>query len=454
MCRCPECNSGDWVKIGQRLFIGFAIIIIINLLASALIINNIQNVQKYYQSKKAADNLVNDLKDSMLVEKEFRSAYDTGLVVDFQLEYKNITRDIYEMETSGMDYGTGVNFSGIRSSVQQYHDLILNNNNYLYSTENTWRTEENIVSSPGGIYQNSADIKARVLELSLGRNNSAEGVRYLYDMQQDERNYLSTHDAAYLADIHDIQNKTLEWSGGDPELAQDIWRYDNNLDVLGGLYAHQADTSGKIDGVVSGLENDMVSLGTDVNARFEDMLARTTATVVAVLVLSVLSSIVISLFITRTISRPIEYLARASERIALGDLRAKVEEKGNDEVASLSRSMQKMVKSMRERIEFNDALIRNIVDAQSIVDNEGNIFYVNEPMLGLAGYDFSEIINQDYRLYFENLPDLSGIRSDISCPCRLVKKGGIKADAACRLSILKDGEGARVGTIVLVRTDR
>ena len=74
------------MKIGQKLFIGFAIIILINVIAGVLIINNMDTVQQYYQSKKAMDSLNAHLKDSMLTENEFRSAYDTGLVDDFRFK--------------------------------------------------------------------------------------------------------------------------------------------------------------------------------------------------------------------------------------------------------------------------------------------------------------------------------------------------------------------------------
>ena len=88
------------MKIGRRLFIGFAIIILINVAAGAMIINNVGSVQHYYDNKKTMDSLINHLDDCRLAESQFRSSYDTKLVTDFQFDYLNVSRDISDMEAT------------------------------------------------------------------------------------------------------------------------------------------------------------------------------------------------------------------------------------------------------------------------------------------------------------------------------------------------------------------
>jgi nitrogen fixation/metabolism regulation signal transduction histidine kinase len=157
---------------------------------------------------------------------------------------------------------------------------------------------------------------------------------------------------------------------------------------------------------------------------------------------------------TRSISRPIEALARTSEKIARGDLKAKIGTAGNDEVSSLARSLQKMLTAMRERMEFNDALIRNIVDAQVIANNEGTLVYANGPTMKLFEDDFSSIVGKEYTRFLEGLPVLMEVRSDLSCKCTLLKKSGEKADVLCRLSVIKNGEGRRTGTMIMIKEQR
>ncbi len=442
------------MKIGQRLIIGFAIIILINAIAGVLIIKNMDTVQQYYQSKKSMDNLTADLKDSMLTENEFRSTYNTSLVVDFQLEYRNITRDIYDMQTSGMSYGNETNFTDMQSSVHSYHDLILNNNEYLYSIENLWRTEQSLMTSPGGITDSSEAIKERVLDLGAENNNTAKGMGYLYDMMQGEQNFLSTHDPVYLNYIHDRENLTLAWSGNDAELTQDVWRYNNNIDMLATLYSQSIHTNGDIDMTVGSLGDEISSTGTTVNGEFEDALRQTTLTVISLITISILSSVIILIFITRSVSKPIETLAQASEKIARGDWKTKVSTKGNDEVSSLARSFQKMVTSIRERIEFNDALIRNMVDAQIMVHPEGEIFYFNEAASKLTGYSFDEVVGKPYGMLLAELPIPSDVRSDQSCNCTLIKKDQAHVRSFCRLSVVKNGEGNRIGTMIMIRESK
>lgn len=439
------------MKIGQRLFIGFSIIILINVLAGYIIVSDVNSVQQYYQSKTAMDNLIDHLKDCRLTEKGFRSAYDTKLVVDFQTQYKNVTRDLNEMEISNTAYGSGVDFNSIQASIKDYHNLVLQNIENTYSLENLWRSEQDTISSPGGLNDSSSAMTDRVLKLEAEKNRGGSGMRYLYGIQQDERNFLITHDPSYLNDIYLMENLTLTWANDDQVLTEDIWRYNNNLNVLSNLFSHQVSTEGQIDTTVGSLGEQLSSIDADVSSAFETALQRTMITIAALVALSLVSSIVISVIMTRSISRPIASLAQTSEKIAAGDLRRKIEVKGNDEVSSLGRSFQRMVTSMRERIEFNDALVRNIVDAQIIVSPEGKIIYFNNAAKSMTGYSYGEISSIPYDAILDGLPGLSGIRADISRDCVLVRKDGSRVNVTCRLSAVNDGEGARMGTMVLLK---
>ena len=85
------------MKIGRRLFMGFAIIILINVAAGAMIINNVGSVQHYYNNKKTMDSLISHIDDCRLAESRFRSSYDTNLVIGFQSDYLNVSRDLSNM---------------------------------------------------------------------------------------------------------------------------------------------------------------------------------------------------------------------------------------------------------------------------------------------------------------------------------------------------------------------
>lgn len=439
------------MKIGRRLFIGFAIIILINVAAGAMIINNVGSVQHYYENKKTMDSLISHLDDCRLAESQFRSTYDTQLVSDFQSDYLNVSRDISDMETLQNANGDSSNLSAIKTSIDDYRNYVLNNVEYPNNIENLWRSEQDTVSSPGGLTANSNAINQRMFELASANNLSWSGMLYLSDMEQDEKDLLSTHDTKYLDDLQSTETLTLNWSENDPVLTQDIWRYNNNLDALTSLYSRQTDTGTRIDSTVLALEDNVSTMDAGVSAAFDNTLQRTTLTVIGLIVLSLALSIAISLVVTRSISRPIESLSMAAQKIAAGDMRKKVDIKRNDEIGSLADSFSKMMTSIRSRMEFNDSLVRNIVDAHIIVDEMGKIFYFNRPAMQLTGYSYTEATNMRYQDILQDTPIFMDSIDSVSHECTLVKKDGVEVHVQCHMSMLKDGEGNKIGTMILIR---
>jgi methyl-accepting chemotaxis protein len=76
---------------------------------------------------------------------------------------------------------------------------------------------------------------------------------------------------------------------------------------------------------------------------------RTTGLMLAAVFLAVASSVGVGLVITRSIARPVLAVVEAAERIAQGDLTARVESTGGrDETARLLDAMQRMVRSTQE----------------------------------------------------------------------------------------------------------
>lgn len=439
------------MKIGRRLFMGFAIIILINVAAGAMIINNVGSVQHYYNNKKTMDSLISHIDDCRLAESRFRSSYDTNLVIGFQSDYLNVSRDLSDMGVLQNATGEDSNLSAIKSSVDDYRNYVLNNVEYPNNIENLWRSEQDTLSSPGGLTANSNAISQRVLELASTNNLSWSGMLYLNGMQQDENNFLSTHDDRYLDDLHTMENLSLNWSGNDPMLSQDIWRYNNNLGALTSLYSRQADTGARIDSTVMALESNVSAMDTGVSTAFDNTLQRTIMTVIGLIVLSLSLSIAISFFVTRSISKPIESLSIAAQKIASGDMRRKVEINRNDEIGSLADSFSKMMASIRSRMEFNDSLVRNIVDAHIIVDELGKIFYFNKPAIQLTGYSYGEALNMRYQDILRDIPIFTDKTDSVSYGCTLVKKDGSELPVQCYMSTLNNGEGVKIGIMILIR---
>jgi PAS domain S-box-containing protein len=439
------------MKIGRRLFIGFAIIILINVAAGTMIINNVGSVQHYYDNKKTMDSLISHLDDCRLAESKFRSTYDTNLVTDFQSDYLNVSRDISNIGALQNANVDDSNLSAIKLSVDDYRNYVLDNVKYSNNIENLWRSEQDTIASPGGL---NADLNAtsqRVVELAATNNLSWSGMLYLNYIEQDDSNFLSTHNNQYLDDLYKRENLLSNWANNDPLLAQDIWRYNNNLNALTSLYSRQADTGAHIDSTVMALENNVSTMDMGVSTAFDNTLQRTILTVIGLIALSLVLSIAISLLVTRSISKPIESLSMVAQKIASGDMRRKVEINRKDEIGSLADSFSKMMTSIRSRMEFNDALVRNIVDAHMIAYDDGTIFYFNKPAIKMTGYSYAEATNMRYQDMLRDTPIFTDTTNSVSYSCTLVKKDMSELLVRCNMSTINDGEGNKIGTMILIR---
>jgi PAS domain S-box-containing protein len=100
----------------------------------------------------------------------------------------------------------------------------------------------------------------------------------------------------------------------------------------------------------------------------------------------------------RSVARPLRRLAGAAERLAAGDLTARVPENGVDEVGELGRAFNAMAASLeaaRRDLEAREERFRSLLaaapDGMVIVDCDGRVVAVNDATLAFSGYDEGEL---------------------------------------------------------------
>ncbi|MBI4703422.1 MAG: HAMP domain-containing protein [Deltaproteobacteria bacterium] len=87
---------------------------------------------------------------------------------------------------------------------------------------------------------------------------------------------------------------------------------------------------------------------------------RLRATLVQVLLGALAATVVLSLFLAGTISRPLSRLTRVAERISQGDRRARLKLQRRDEIGDLARSFDAMAQKLDDRARFVAELAANI----------------------------------------------------------------------------------------------
>jgi len=128
---------------------------------------------------------------------------------------------------------------------------------------------------------------------------------------------------------------------------------------------------------------------------------------------------IIHLLLTRLVTRPVTELAAKAKQLARGNLDVAVEPISEDAIGVLGNSFNYMVRSIKDQIEFANALKSAIADPFFMVDTGMTITYMNEACAKLTGYSKAEAEgNLRCRDIFKS--DVC----DINCPVNLCFETG------------------------------
>ena len=139
---------------------------------------------------------------------------------------------------------------------------------------------------------------------------------------------------------------------------------------------------------------------------------KTTYLIILVLItlLIIFAEIWLGLYLAREMTVPVERLVKAAQEVGRGRLDVKIEKTGNDEIATLVESFNKMTADLksnqatiRQRTQQLEAILSNIATGVILVDLNGNILTINDsarallelPSVGEIGKSMREIFSND-----------------------------------------------------------
>ncbi len=130
---------------------------------------------------------------------------------------------------------------------------------------------------------------------------------------------------------------------------------------------------------------------------------------------SVVLVVSVSLFVARSVTKPIVALSTAAKGLAGGDWDAELTPVGNDEVSELTRTFNEMASSLKAReraLRKSEGMFRaiteNTADATVILDGKSVYQYASPSVRGMLGYRPEEIVGRTPDL-FVHPDDLPGV---------------------------------------------
>ncbi len=114
----------------------------------------------------------------------------------------------------------------------------------------------------------------------------------------------------------------------------------------------------------------------------------------------------LSLLLTRRMTRPILKIAQVASRVAAGDFEGRVEHASGDELGALATTFNQMIQDLkRQRAQlvdkdYVDNIIRSMINTLIVVDSGGKIRTVNKAACDLLGYAGDGLVGQPVSMLF------------------------------------------------------
>ncbi|MHA6480805.1 methyl-accepting chemotaxis protein [Paenibacillus sp. strain BS8-2] len=119
-------------------------------------------------------------------------------------------------------------------------------------------------------------------------------------------------------------------------------------DAIATYYSETSAPSGQVNDLIDLLFNHKVEKGTDKTHELESLTTRISLTMIVIVIAAVTVSILLGIFIARSISRPIQHLVQTSTKVADGNLEVNIEVRSKDEVGQLANAFVRMTDNLNE----------------------------------------------------------------------------------------------------------
>jgi PAS domain S-box-containing protein len=167
-----------------------------------------------------------------------------------------------------------------------------------------------------------------------------------------------------------------------------------------------------------------------------------------VLLLCGVSGLLLYFFMRRLLA-PIALLAAATDRIRDGDYRAAVPATANDEIGSLGRSFNAMIRDLERTTvskDFFNGILDSIQDQVIVTDAQGLIVLVNPAVVNLLGFSREELIGRSAAALLDG-PGASFLEPSRNVAAFFLAKSGEKSAVLFSSSAITAADGRVTGYI-------
>lgn len=140
------------------------------------------------------------------------------------------------------------------------------------------------------------------------------------------------------------------------------------------------------------------------NAALDERLDQATYGIAIVSFISILISILIALYVYRSIANPLAKLNRSAMRLGAGNLDERTDVKNKDEIGQLAASFNEMAANLKKRTlarDYLDNIIESIQETLIVTDEHEMVVGINQAGVKMLHYPKEEIIGKSVEEFFD-----------------------------------------------------
>lgn len=205
---------------------------------------------------------------------------------------------------------------------------------------------------------------------------------------------------------------------------------------------------------VAELRKSVLTIQEQQNARLDRSLERAATINYIATFLSVLFSVVLAIYIYRSIANPISKVSTSAKKLGEGNLEERIRVSSKDEIGELADAFNNMAVGLQKSTvskAYLDNILESIHEALFVVDKDGILVRTNTAAAELVGYPVEEMLGEPVERFYD-LKEMGEIyerlrESNSSFEFSLVHKNGNSLSVLFSEAKLYDNQGNYVGTV-------
>ncbi|MCX9025306.1 MAG: methyl-accepting chemotaxis protein [Candidatus Methanoperedens sp.] len=347
------------MSLSKKLLGGFGLVSILLIIVAVISITTLSTVEQENNNvientitmKEKALTMDVDMLSARRNEKDFFARKDLLYVDNVKASVANVTKDAQAIQALDVPQERKDMATKIIADIGGYQTAFL-------ETVDLYKTK--------GLDENSglqAEMRDAVHAVEADINNQKDNQLLANELQlrRNEKDYLMRGDVSYQKTLHDNEKILLNDLAASklPQNVKDdikakLLVYTASFDKIVAIDAQIASKTAEFTNNVHAIEPQISEFETDSDADQAAALAAIASTnstakttVIILSIIAVVTGLGIGIYISRAITKPMDSMLQASNKVAAGDLTAQLTNDSKDEVGQLSMAISTMTESLK-----------------------------------------------------------------------------------------------------------